>query len=218
MTDRGLPRLGVLFSGGGRTLENLARRIVDGSLAVEIPVAISTHEGAGGIERARRADIPVHVVDWRAAGADLSTRILGILEEVGVDWIVLAGCIRHLALPPRWEGRVLNIHPALLPSFGGRGMYGDRVHRAVLAAGARFSGCTVHFVTDEYDSGPIIVQRVVPVLPDDTPDSLAARVFEEECVAYPEAIRLCVEGRARIDDGRVLIRPADEPDGSQATD
>jgi len=111
-----------------------------------------------------------------------------------------------LRIPPAWEGRVMNIHPGLLPDFGGQGMYGDRVHRAVLEAGVPESGCTVHFADNVYDHGPILVQRRVPVLEGDTPDRLAARVFEAECEAYPEAIALFAEGRIRSQDGEVSIQ------------
>ncbi|MBN1443917.1 MAG: phosphoribosylglycinamide formyltransferase [Planctomycetes bacterium] len=203
------PRLGVLFSGGGRTLENLAREAAQGSLPLEIVVAVSSHREAAGIERARCAGIPTHIVDFRECRQGFSERITGILEEAEVDWIALAGFIRYYDFPERWNGRVLNIHPALLPGFGGKGFYGERVHRAVLESGARFSGCTVHFASREYDSGPIILQRVVPVMDDDTADSLAHRVFEEECKAYPEALRLCISGRAIIEGGRVRIRSED---------
>ena len=101
----------------------------------------------------------------------------------------------------------MNIHPALLPSFGGTGMYGHHVHEAVVARGCKVSGCTVHFVTNEYDAGPIIVQKCVPVKDTDTPEEIAARVFEQECIAYPEAIRLFAEGKLTIDDGVVRVRP-----------
>lgn len=198
-------RLGVLFSGGGRTVENLARKIVEGSLQAEIAVAISSHANAGGIARAQRFDIPTETLDYRQLEGDLCERICERLVEADVDWIVLAGFIRHFRFPDRWRERVLNIHPSLLPSFGGKGFYGERVHRAVLESGARFSGCTVHIVTDEYDRGPIVLQRVVPVLDDDTTDSLAARVFAEECIAYPEAISLCLAGKIVFENGRARI-------------
>ncbi len=197
-------RLGILFSGGGRTLENLARELprlseVTG-VRVEIVAAISSHTDAGGIERARRLGIACEVIDYREAGSELSARILRILDERGVDLVLLAGFIRRFDFPPRYRGKVLNIHPSLLPSFGGKGFYGKRVHEAVLNAGARFSGCTVHVVTDEYDEGPVVLQRVVPVRDDDDADSLAERVFQEECAAYPEALRLFLEGRVEIVD------------------
>lgn len=198
-------RLGVLFSGGGRTLENLAERIQDGTLSARIVVTISSHAQAGGIERAHRLGIPCRVVDYREWGSDFADEITRILDGAGVDLVLLAGFIRRYPVPEQYADRILNIHPALLPSFGGRGFYGDRVHRAVLESGAKFSGCTVHFVNDEYDSGPIILQRVVPVEANDTVETLAARVFAEECIAYPEAVRLYAEGVLRVVGNRVMI-------------
>jgi formyltetrahydrofolate-dependent phosphoribosylglycinamide formyltransferase len=199
-------RLAVLFSGSGRTLENLAERSRDGSLPARIVAAISSHEEAGGIERARRLEIPVVVVDYRRAGERFSAEVTRAVEDAGAELVLLGGFVRHWRLPPGYEGRVMNIHPALLPAFGGKGFYGDRVHRAVLAAGVKFSGCTVHYVTEEYDRGPIILQRVVPVVPGDTVSSLAARVFAEERIAYPEAIRLHAAGRLEVTEGRVRVR------------
>jgi len=199
-------RLGVLLSGGGRTLENLCERIQRGELQAEVAIVISSHPGVYGLERARHHDLRREVVDYREAGEGFSDRITGLLDSAGVDLVVLAGFIRHWRVPGRYRGRAMNIHPALLPSFGGKGFFGDRVHEAVLASGAKTSGCTVHFVDDEYDHGPVILQRVVPVLPDDDPHSLADRVFQEECIAYPEAIRLFGEGRLAIRDGLVSIQ------------
>lgn len=202
-------RLGILFSGGGRTLENIARCIENGTLAARIVVCISSHADAGGVERARRLGIPCRVVDYREAGGAFAGEITRALDEAEVDLVLLAGFIRHYPVPAQYAGRILNIHPALLPAFGGRGFYGDRVHRAVLESGAKFSGCTVHFVTEEYDCGPIVLQRIVPVEAKDTPHSLAARVFAEECIAYPEAIRLYAEGALRIEGNRVRIVEAE---------
>src|SRR5262245_7485954 len=118
----------------------------------------------------------------------------------------MGGFLKLWTIPERWRGRVMNIHPALLPSFGGKGMHGRHVHEAVLAAGCKVSGCTVHFVDATYDTGPIILQRTCPVLEDDTLESLAGRVFEEEKLAYPEAIRLFAEGRLSVEDRRVRVR------------
>jgi len=201
-------RLGVLFSGGGRTLENLAAKCSSGEIPGSIALAISSHPEAGGVDRARKLGIPCRVADHRALGDGLSREIATLLDGAEVDLVCLAGFIRKFAVPAGREGRVLNIHPALLPAFGGRGFYGDRVHRAVLASGASFSGCTVHYVTEEYDGGPIILQRIVPVVPGDTVEILAARVFAEECIAYPEAIRLHAEGRLRVEGGKVMLLPA----------
>lgn len=182
-------RLGVLLSGGGRTLQNLLDRIAEGSLEAEVRCVISDRPEAGGLERAARAGIPAFVE------RDPS-RIYGLLEKHGVELVCLAGYLRLLPIPPTWRGRVLNIHPALLPRFGGKGFYGDRVHRAVLEAGETESGCTVHYCDEIYDHGPVVLQRRVPVRPDDTVAALADRVFAAECEAYPEAIRI-VAGRLR---------------------
>jgi phosphoribosylglycinamide formyltransferase-1 len=200
-------RIGFLLSGGGRTLENLVERIRAGDVPAEIAVVVSSHPGVFGLERARRHGIPAETVDYKAAVASFSDRITEVLDRAGVDLVVMGGFIRLWAFPDRYRGRVMNIHPALLPEHGGKGFYGDRVHESVIAAGARTSGCTVHFVDDQYDHGPTILQRVVPVLPADTPHDLAERVFAEECIAYPEAIRLYAEGRLEVREGKVTIRP-----------
>jgi folate-dependent phosphoribosylglycinamide formyltransferase PurN len=128
-----------------------------------------------------------------------------LLDDARVDLVCLAGFLSYWIIPDRYVGRVMNIHPALLPAFGGQGMYGHHVHEAVLARGCKVSGCTVHFVNNNYDEGPIILQRSVPAYAEDTADDLAARVFVEECIAYPEAIRLFAEGRLRIDGRAVRI-------------
>lgn len=200
-----LPRLGVLFSGGGRTVENIARNILEGSLEAEIAIAVSSHEGAGGIERARGFGIRTEVLDHREHGPELSDRINELLEDAQVDWVLLAGFIRFYEVPECYRGKVLNIHPSLLPDFGGKGFYGMKVHRAVIEAGAGFSGCTVHLVNEEYDTGPILVQRSIAVEPGETPETLASRVFEEECIAYPEALRLCLSGRLRLENNQAVI-------------
>jgi formyltetrahydrofolate-dependent phosphoribosylglycinamide formyltransferase len=211
MTGRPV-RLGVLFSGGGRTLENLAKRIRGGTLAAEIAVSISSRATAGGTDKARRLEVPLKIIDYQARKDSFSEDITAALDEAQVDLVVLAGFLRLYRYPPRFEGRIMNIHPALLPAFGGKGFYGDRVHEAVLEAGVKFSGCTVHFVNAEYDKGAIVLQRIVPVHPNDSVDKLAERVFAEECVAYPEAIRLYAEGKLEVVDGRVRIREeAEQP-------
>jgi phosphoribosylglycinamide formyltransferase-1 len=130
------------------------------------------------------------------------------------DLVCLAGWLHLVPIPDDFRHRVLNIHPALLPAFGGKGMYGRHVHEAVLAYGAKVSGCTVHFADNEYDHGPIVLQRVVPVLDDDTPETLAERVFEQECLAYPEAIRLFAAGRLRVEGRRVRVLGNGTPRGA----
>ena len=201
-----LIRLGVLLSGGGRTLENVLQRIGDGSLPAEVGVVIASRD-CRGVRIGQGAGVDTHIVPRKELPdvGDYSRRIAALLDAASADLVVQAGFLSLWTIPPRYEGRVMNIHPALLPSFGGHGMYGHHVHEAVLKAGCKVSGCTVHFVTNEYDRGPVIIQRCVPVREGDTPDSLAARVFEQECTAYPEAIRLFAEGRLRIEGNVVRV-------------
>lgn len=205
-------RLGVLVSGGGTTLQNFLDRIADGRLRAEVAVVIASRPDAYGLERARRAGIPTAVVARHDAcnRDEFGRRTFDELRRHAVDLVCLAGYLQLLPIPDDFAGRVLNIHPALIPAFCGQGFYGHRVHEAVLDCGVKVSGCTVHFADNAYDHGPIVLQRVVPVLDDDTPDTLAARVFEAECAAYPEAITLFAEDRLRIDGRRVRIldRPA----------
>ena len=201
-------RLGVLLSGGGRTLTNILNLIQAGQLPAEVAVVIASRP-CKGIDLARQAKLPAHLVDYKQS-PDLDTysaQIARLLDEAKADLVLLAGFLSFWKVPDRYLGRVMNIHPALLPLFGGHGMYGHHVHEAVLAAGCKVSGCTVHFVTNQYDAGPIVAQRCVPVLEGDTPEALAARVFEQECIAYPEAIRLFAEGRLRIDGHVVRVLP-----------
>jgi len=203
--DRTL-RLGVLLSGGGRTLLNILEEIRAGRLRAEVACVIASRP-CKGVERSEAAGLAVTMIRYKEMPdtAAYSARIAEVLGAAGADLVVQAGFLSLWHIPPQYEGRVMNIHPALLPSFGGKGMYGHHVHDAVLAAGCKISGCTVHFVTHEYDRGPIVVQRAVPVCEGDDADALADRVFEQECVAYPEAIRLFGEGRLRIDGGVVRV-------------
>jgi formyltetrahydrofolate-dependent phosphoribosylglycinamide formyltransferase len=198
-------RLGVLLSGSGRTLENILEHIRAGSLPAEVAVVIASRPSIRGIDIGKAAGAPTHLVrpkEFSSVEA-YSDAMVRLLDETRVDLVCLAGFLSCWIIPERYAGRVINIHPALLPSFGGKGMYGHHVHEAVLAWGCKVSGCTVHFVSNEYDEGPIILQRCVPAYAEDTPDDLAARVFEQECIAYPEAIRLVAEGRLRV-EGRIV--------------
>ena len=195
MSDR--VRLAVLLSGSGRSLENLLDRIGAGRLRAEVALVVSNRAGVRGVDLARRAGIPVEVMprDGRPI-EEWSGAIFAACRRSGVDLVVMAGFLALVRIPPDLAGRVINIHPSLLPAFGGKGFHGDHVHRAVLERGCTVSGCTVHVVDDEYDHGRILLQRTVPVLPDDTPESLAARVFAAECDALPEAIARFVPGPA----------------------
>ncbi len=201
-------RLGVLISGGGRTLMNILECIKKGQLNAEIAVVISSRSTVAGVERARNAGLDVKVIrrkDYPDIDA-FSKRIEEELVAANVELVVQAGWLCLWKIPARYENCVMNIHPALLPSFGGQGMWGHHVHEAVLKAGCKLSGCTVHFCTNQYDKGPIILQRVCEVRDDDTVETLAARVFEQECIAYPEAIRRFAEGKLIVEDGRVRTR------------
>lgn len=183
-------RLAVLLSGGGRTLVNLCDHIAAGTLPARVELVVSSRRDAGGIERARERGLPTEVLRPRdfadkAAFARAQTERLTAAKP---HLILMAGYLVHFPVPRGWEGRILNIHPSLLPRHGGQGCFGDRVHAAVLAAGDAESGCTVHVVDDEYDHGPVVAATRVPVHPDDDTAALAARVFEAECVTYPRAI------------------------------
>jgi formyltetrahydrofolate-dependent phosphoribosylglycinamide formyltransferase len=189
-------RIGVLLSGGGRTLENFFEKIHDQTLDAVVAVVVSSHPKAFGLVRAKNHLVPHCVVrreDFENTKS-FSQAITSVLDGARVDLVLMAGFLKLYAIPPRYEGRVINIHPALIPKFCGKGFYGHHVHEAVIEAKEKESGCTVHFADNEYDHGPIILQRKVEVLEGDTPDDLADRVFEQECIAFPEAIRMFIQG------------------------
>jgi formyltetrahydrofolate-dependent phosphoribosylglycinamide formyltransferase len=200
-------RLAVFLSGSGTTLQNLLDQIADGRLDAEIAVVLSSKPGVLGLERAQQANLPAFVIPSDGTTQSRSDYAFEKCRGHRVDLVVLAGFLKRVEIPSDFEGRVMNIHPSLIPAFCGKGFYGHHVHEAALERGVKVSGCTVHFSDNQYDHGPIILQRTVPVLDDDTPDSLAARVFEAECVAYPEAIRLFGEKRLKIEGRRVRILP-----------
>lgn len=189
-------RLACLISGGGRTVLNIADRIDDGSLKASIELVIASRENIAGVERCRARGLPVAVVARSDFPSDdaMHDRINELLLENRIELVCLCGYLRWFRVDAEFKGKVINIHPALLPEFGGPGMHGEHVHSAVLAAKRPVSGCTVHFVDEQYDHGEIILKRSCPVLPNDTVDTLAARVFEQECLAYPEAIRMLASG------------------------
>ena len=202
-------RLAVLISGSGRTLQNFLDLSRTGALKARVVRVISSRADAYGLVRARKAGVPTAIVrrkdhpDWDA----FSRAVTAELDQARPDLVALAGFMCYYTVPPHYESRIMNIHPALLPSFGGEGFYGERVHEAVLACGCKVSGCSAHFVNNVYDAGPIIVQKAVPVLEGDDVHSLADRVFLKELEAYPEAINLFVEGRLRVEGRRVRILP-----------
>ena len=178
-------RLGILLSGSGTTYANLAQAVAAGRLPVEIVVVVASRADAGGLERARAFGHPVAVAGDAAA-------VEQVLRERRAAWVAMCGWMRFWDPPADFHGRVFNIHPSLLPAFGGRGMYGLNVHRAVLGAGAAHSGCTVHLVAGAYDSGPLLAQRQVAVLPNDTPEALQERVQAAERELYPQAIAAAI--------------------------
>ncbi len=199
-------KMAVLISGGGRTLANFLEKIERQELPARIETVISSKPNVKGLEIAQSANIPTAVITRKGKSIDeFSQEITQHLDKYEPELICLAGFMCFYRIPEHYYGKVMNIHPALLPSFGGKGMYGHYVHEAVLKAGCKISGCTVHFADNEYDHGPIIIQRAVPVMEEDTTDTLAARVFEQEKIAYPQAVKLFAEKRLKIIDGRVKI-------------
>jgi phosphoribosylglycinamide formyltransferase-1 len=198
-------RLVVLASGGGRTLENLQQCILAGRLDARIVLVVVARADAGAAARAERLGLPCLVIG-KGTQPDPERRARLLQQavlEARPDWVVLAGWLSLFPIPSQLEGRVLNIHPALLPDHGGAGCYGRRVHEAVAAAGADHSGCTVHFADAAYDRGPVLLQTAVPLAPGDDADAIAAKVFAAECDAYPEALAHLIAGRARLEDGVV---------------
>ena len=202
-------RIAVLISGGGTTLWNLIRQVDAGGLSVEIPLVVASSPEAGGLRFAEDAGIPSAVIQRKdfPSQDDFSRQIFDRCREVHVEVVVLAGFLKRITIPEDFTNRVTNIHPALIPSFCGEGMYGHFVHEAVLEYGVKLSGCTVHFADNQYDHGPVILQKAVEVLDGDTPDELAARVFQAECQAYPEALQLIAEGRVTVEGRRARIAP-----------
>lgn len=206
-------KLGVLISGRGSNLQSLIDAQSDGSLGAEIGLVISNVPGAGGLERAREAGIATAVVNHKDYDGrePFEDALHDTLLKSGIDVVCLAGFMRLLTggFVERWHDRLINIHPSLLPAFKGL-----HTHERVLAAGVRFTGCTIHFVRPDMDDGPIIAQAAVPVRGDDTVDSLAARVLAEEHRLYPLAVRLIAEGRIQIEDERAVVADAEAPANS----
>lgn len=200
-------RLGVLISGGGTTLLNFVQLMNDGKLPVVIPIVIASQKNCKGVDRARAAGLAVEVLRPRDfAGVEaFSDAVFGILRTHGIELVALAGFLSLLNIPDDFLWRVINIHPSLIPAFCGHGFYGHHVHEAAVARGVKVSGCTVHFADNEYDHGPILLQRTVSVPDGCSADDLAGLVFEQEKIAYPEAIRLLASGAVHISGRRTLI-------------
>ena len=204
-------RIGVLASGRGSNLQSIMDRCGDNSLAAEIVLVLSNNAEAGALQRAAAAGIPTLHIDHRAypTREQFDGRMAQALRETRVDLVVLAGFMRLLSSSfiEAFAGRIINIHPSLLPSFPGL-----NVQQKALEHGVRFSGCTVHFVDNGLDTGPIIIQAVVPVMENDSAESLSARILAEEHRIYPRAIQLFAEGRLRIEGRRVRIAPSADPE------
>ena len=199
-------RVGVLASGGGTNLQAIIDRCQDGSIDAEIAVVITNNPGAGALDRADKAGIPTLCINHRdfSLREDFDKAVVGALQDSGVELVVLAGFMRIITQTfiDAYPNRIINIHPALLPAFPGL-----HVQQQAIDYGARFSGCTVHFVDGGVDTGPIIIQAVVPIHPEDTADDLAARILEQEHKIYPRAIQLISEGRVHVADRQVTIKP-----------
>ncbi len=205
-------RVGVLLSGSGTSLENLCERIDAGEVPARVVVVVASKQGAFGLERARQRGIPAVAVPRKEHPdvGDFNDRIHAVLAEHDVELVALLGFLSPFETRGRYDGRCLNVHPALIPAFCGKGFYGHRVHEAVLESGVKVTGATVHFVDAEYDRGPIVVQEAVPVHDDDTAESLAERVQAAERRLVPEAVRLFAASRLRIEGRRVRILPGNE--------
>lgn len=202
-------KIAVLISGTGRTLDNFIERINEGTLDVQIELVVASTPNAKGLQYAEKASIPIRVVeknDFQTQEA-FSEEIFQACRVAEVDYVVMGGFIKLLTIPEDFTNRVLNIHPSLIPSFCGRGFYGSAVHEAVLGYGVKVSGCTVHFVNNAYDQGPVFIQKTVPVLDTDTSATLSDRVFEVERIAYPEALQLLAEKRVVVEGRLVKILP-----------
>ena len=203
-------RLALFASGGGSNAQAILDAIDSGMLPAEAVVLITDRPGIGALDRAERAGLPHRIIQpLHFRGDAFADALNEALEEAGADFIALAGYLKMIprGVTERFRHRILNIHPSLLPAFGGPGFYGRRVHQAVLDYGCRWTGATVHLVDDQYDSGPVVLQEPVPVEPDDTAESLAARVLRLEHRLYPEALRLFASGRVEVHERSVTILP-----------
>ncbi len=206
---RDITRFAVLASGSGSNLQAIIDAIEQEKFPARIVTVISNKADAFALERAKKHNIPSFFINPKEfhSPQEYDQKVLEKLKETGADYLVLAGYMKIISsvLVNAFPNKIVNIHPALLPSFGGKGMYGHHVHEAVLAHGCKVAGCTVHFVTEGVDEGPIIAQACVPVLEEDTPETLAMRVLEQEHKIFPRAIRWIAEGKVTVDGRRVRI-------------
>lgn len=203
-------QLGVFASGRGSNFTAILKAIDDGRLDAVVRVLVSNNDDAGALETAQDRGIPTAVIRRKGFPSrdEFIEAHIDVLKNHGVDFVVLAGYMKMIpeAVIQQYRHRIVNIHPALLPSFGGKGMYGHFVHEAVLARGCKVSGVTIHIVDEIYDNGPIVTQRCIPVEAADTPDTLAARVLKTEHILYAETLQLFAEERVEIRDGLAAIR------------
>ncbi len=207
-------RIAVLVSGQGRgsNMQAIIDACASGKINGKVALVLGVRDDAPAMERARAAGVEAVSISPKAAGTTQAydEAVYEALAQRDIDLICLAGYMRILGskVVDRWRNRILNVHPALIPSFCGKGMYGHHVHEAVLARGVKFTGVTVHLVDEEYDTGPIVLQSVVPVEEDDTPDTLAARVLVQEHRTYTDAIALFAEGRIKVEGRKVRVLSA----------
>ena len=206
--------IAVLLSGNGSTLQNILDRSAKGLLDAQVGCVIASRADAYGLERAKKAGVHAIAIPRKnfASAQDFGNALWTEVRRHEPALVVLAGFMSLLPVPPDFANRIMNVHPALIPAFCGKGMYGHHVHEAVIEYGAKISGCTVHFANAEYDDGPILMQGAVPVYDDDTPDTLAARVQAKEREIYPKAIQLIAEGRVRVEGRRVRVEGANRPE------
>lgn len=206
ITDRPL-RLAVMLSGSGTTLLNLVEQIREERLSAVIPIVIASQKNCRGVERAVSAGLECQVIRPKdhASVQEFSHMVFDLMRTHRIDLVALAGFLSLLTIPPDFAWRVINIHPSLIPAFCGHGFFGHHVHEAAIARGVKISGCTVHFADNHYDHGPIILQRTVCVPDAADAEQLASLVFEQEKIAYPEAIRLLATGRVSISGSRTLL-------------
>lgn len=201
-------KLGFLLSGSGSTYDNMMEKLQDLGTPAKMAVVISSRPDVYGVVRAKKSGVPVHIVEYKKYNNDIeeySRAITKILEEYQVELVIMGGFMSFYQIPEKYIHRVMNVHPALIPAFCGKGMYGHKVHEAVYQSGVKVTGCTVHFVDNEYDHGPIIDQAPVEIIAGDTPDTIAEKVVDMERKIYPRAVDAIVRGRYEFKNGRVFI-------------